>query len=100
MSNHDPSVSPYEYISDWLDNHLIDGIRPVLFANALNRPVNPTGTFEPYAGMTLMYYPPGPDTEEEVAIENLVDSGIEMSSTYTGSTISASGVDFYDGEND
>ncbi|KAJ2135812.1 hypothetical protein IW136_004138, partial [Coemansia sp. RSA 678] len=96
MSNVDPSVSPYEYISDWQDNNLVDGVRPVLFVDVLNTPVNPTGTFEPYAGMTLIYYLPGPDTGEEEAIENLVDSGIEISSTYTGSTISASGFDFYD----
>ncbi|KAJ2532404.1 hypothetical protein GGH19_000878 [Coemansia sp. RSA 1807] len=113
MSNHDPSVSPYENISDWLDNHLIDGIRPVLFVDEGNTRVNPTGTFEPYAGMLLMYYLSGPDTgeeeeekeeeeeeEEEEEIENRVDSGVDVSSIYTGSTISASGVDVYDGGDD
>ncbi|KAJ1855632.1 hypothetical protein GGH12_003342 [Coemansia sp. RSA 1822] len=99
MSNVDPSVSPSDSISEWLDTHTVNGEHVQLYVDEQNTPACSTGTFKPYAGQTLMYYVFDHDAEEE-EVEILVDSGIEINSTYTGSTISASGVDFYDGMDD
>ncbi|KAJ2503305.1 hypothetical protein GGH96_000326 [Coemansia sp. RSA 1972] len=97
MSNVDPSVSPSDLIPEWLDTHTVNGVHVQLYVDEQNTPARSTGTFKPYAGQMLMYYVFDDDSEEEEA-ERLVDSGIDVNSTHTGSTISASGVDLYNGE--
>ncbi|KAJ1855633.1 hypothetical protein GGH12_003341 [Coemansia sp. RSA 1822] len=87
MSDNVTTISPYDDIPVWLADHTLNGETIRLFVDGEDTPISTTGTFEPYAGQRLWYYLNRQNTDEEER-QIREDSGFEISSTDTGSTIS------------